>query len=505
MQDWTGGYVTDIEYTSGFYRELAPTNMNFAALLRGFATPEANRSYTWLELGCGNGLSANALAACNPHSQFYAFDFNPVHIQNAQRLVRDAAIKNVSFFEDSFEEALRRDLPQMDYIVLHGIYTWVSRENREHIVALIRKLLKPGGVVYVSYNCLPGWGSKAPLRRLMTEYAARRGGPVTERVQAARDFIGTLKQSGTRYFAQNPPAQQMADNIVGQNVNYLAHEYMNADWDLFYHSDVAADMNKAKLTFAASATLIENSDEATLTPEAIKLLKQETDPVMRELLRDFAVNQQFRRDLYIRGARRFGNAELVNNANRLRLCLAQPRADLKLTVPLPLGEANLSPTVYEPILDALASGPKTVQELAAAAKAPLGTCMNATTLLCSIGYTYLMLDDPSSAATASCKAFNAAALARAVAGEELQVLVARNLGTAVTLGPVEQLLIYAHLQKLADPVAFAWDRLKAFGKRLSDNGRTLETEEENLAKLHKRADEFGAKLLPLYKTWGVLT
>eukprot|EP01032_Pedospumella_encystans_P007232 gene7232-8675_t len=92
MQDWTGGYVTDIEYTSGFYRELAPASINFAALLRRYGSPDACKAYTWLEVGCGNGLSANALAAANPQSVFYAFDFNPVHIQNAQRVAREAEL-----------------------------------------------------------------------------------------------------------------------------------------------------------------------------------------------------------------------------------------------------------------------------------------------------------------------------------------------------------------------------------------------------------------------------
>jgi SAM-dependent methyltransferase len=504
MQDWTGGYVTDIEYTSGFYRELAPTNMNFASLLRGFATPSSSEPYTWLELGCGNGLSANALAASNPQSQFYAFDFNPIHIQNAQRLVRDASIKNVSFFEDSFEEAFKRDLPPMDYIVLHGIYTWVNRENRAHIVALIRKLLKPGGVVYVSYNCLPGWGSKAPLRRLMTEIAARKGGLVTERVKAARDFLGTLKEAGTRYFAQNPPAQQMADSIVTQSVNYLAHEYMNADWDLFYHSDVAADMNGAKLTFAASGTLIENSDEASLSPQTAELVRRETDPVMRELLRDFAVNQQFRRDLYIRGARRLMTNELIAQAKRQRICLIRPRSECSLKVTIPVGEANLAPAVYDPILDALVSGPKTVGELAEISKASLAACMNATTLMCSIGYTHLMLEQPSPEAKASCNAFNSAALARAVAGEELQVLAASNLGTAINVGPVDQYFLLAYLKKAPNPAEFVWSIMRALDKRLVESGKTIETDTDNLAKLQERAAEFDRVSLPFYKTVGIV-
>lgn len=109
----------------------------------------------------------------------------------------------------------------MDYIVSLGIYSCGSKENRAHIVSLIRKLLKPGGIVYVSYNCAPDSSAKAPLRRLMTEYAARRGGPVAERVTGARNLLPKLNDAQTRFLNNNPAAKQMAERMLTQDVNYL--------------------------------------------------------------------------------------------------------------------------------------------------------------------------------------------------------------------------------------------------------------------------------------------
>lgn len=85
---------------------------------------------------------------------------------------------------------------------------------------------------------------------------------------------------------------------------------MHADWDLFYHSDVVSAMNGAKLTYAASATPIDNIDSATMNSASAALVNGETDPVLRELLRDFAVNEQFRRDLFIRGPRRLSESAM---------------------------------------------------------------------------------------------------------------------------------------------------------------------------------------------------
>ena len=503
MQDWTGGYVTDIEYTSGFYRELAPASMNFAALLRHYGSPAAGRPYNWLEIGCGNGLSANALAAANPQSVFYAFDFNPVHIQNAQRVAREAELENVHFYEDSFEQALARDLPPMDYIVLHGIYSWVNAENRAHIVSLVRKFLKPGGMVYISYNCLPGWSAKAPLRRLMTEYASRRGGPMLERVEAARNFVHSMKEAGVRYYAANPSALALVDDLQSQNAHYLAHEYMNADWDLFYHSDVVRDLSAAKLTFAASATVVENIHEATLTPEVSKLVRAEADPVLKELLRDFGANQQFRRDLFIRGARRMSETEFATVGGSVTLCLSRSRADCAKTVKLPVGEVTLSASVYEPILDALVEGPKSLKELSQTKQIPFQSCLAAAAILMSLNYVQLM-QVPSEGALASCMAFNVAALNRAINGEELTVLAAAGLGTAVGVSVTEQYMLHAYLANADDPAAYVLKILRGLNRSVMKDGKPLEGDAATLSQLRDSYGKFLETVIPFYKTCGVI-
>src|SRR5690606_9249955 len=122
----------------------------------------------YCELGCGQGFSTNLLSAANPDIDFYATDFNPAQIAGAQALCEAAGTKNVRFFDDSFAELeARPDLPKFDVIALHGIYSWIAKEHRDTIVRFIDKRLKPGGLVYISYNCLPGWSGPAPLRQLL--------------------------------------------------------------------------------------------------------------------------------------------------------------------------------------------------------------------------------------------------------------------------------------------------------------------------------------------------
>src|SRR5512135_3090175 len=159
--DWTAGYITDIDYTHGYYRETSPCMMDFILLLKSYEPPSRGQM-RYLELGYGQGLSANIHAAAVP-GQFFGTDFNPAHAANAQSLARVSEAP-VRFFDDSFSELLENnDLPTFDYIALHGIWSWVTDETRTAIVDIIRRRLKVGGVVYMSYNTLPGWATAMPL------------------------------------------------------------------------------------------------------------------------------------------------------------------------------------------------------------------------------------------------------------------------------------------------------------------------------------------------------
>ena len=143
MEDWTSGYVADVGYTYGYYPELNPLWARFALLSAGVVPP---RSETACELGFGQGVSINIHAAAGP-ARWWGTDFNPAQAGYARELA-EAAGSNATLFDEAFEEFCQRsDLPEMDYIGLHGIWSWISDENRACIVDFVRRKLKVGGVL----------------------------------------------------------------------------------------------------------------------------------------------------------------------------------------------------------------------------------------------------------------------------------------------------------------------------------------------------------------------
>lgn len=238
MSDWTAGYVADIGYTFGYYTELNPLRVKLAFLNQGLVFPEVG---TACELGFGQGLSANFHAAASV-THWHGTDFNPSQAGFAQELAA-ASGANAKLYDEAFAEfANRGDLPDFDYIGLHGIWSWISDENRHVIVDFIRKKLKVGGVLYISYNTHPGWAAFAPMRHLMTEHAevlGAEGRGIVSRIDGALVFAEKLMETNPAFSRANPLVGERLKKMKENNRHYLAHEYFNRDWHPMHFATMA--------------------------------------------------------------------------------------------------------------------------------------------------------------------------------------------------------------------------------------------------------------------------
>lgn len=511
--DWASGYVTDLGYTHGFYRELTPAILRFAALARGFETCiKLSGPITYCELGCGQGLSANLLAAANPEMELYATDFNPEQISSARRLAEAAGSANIHFFDDSFAQfEARKDLPKFDIIALHGIYSWIAEEHRNTIVRFIDAHLKPGGLVYISYNCLPGWAGLAPLRQLMRMGVADSPGALSSKIDASFASIDRLEAIGAKYFRAIPNLKAQFDKLKSMNRNYLAHEYLNADWTLFYHSDVAAELDRARLSYVASAHLLDHVDSINLTADQQTLLREVSNTAKRETLRDYIVNQQFRRDIFGRGAIPLSAGELHEKWLDSQFALTTPADALTMKVRGTLGEATLQDKTYKPLIEAFvnAGGALSIRQILKRDKAIANIgwqrLQQAITILVGAGHLQPCLPDTASEARRkkSTRAFNSAVMERARYSAELQYLAAPVTGGALPVDRIQQLFIMALGKKGEDPVSFVWKTLKEQNQRLVHNGKALQSDEDNIAEIRSRYAVF-EKRIPVLKSVGIL-
>ncbi len=506
MSSWASGYVADLGYTHGFYRELTPAFLNFVSLTRGQNSADASLPLQYCELGCGQGLSMNLLAAANPHMSFHANDFNPSQIAGARALAKEAGLDNVTFYDTSFSTfADQPGLPaEFDIIALHGIYSWVNADLRTTIVDFISRKLKVGGLVFISYNCLPGWSAAAPLRHLMYLKGKSETGPTDGRLQPALNFIELIQKSGAAYFRTLPGIEKRIEKLKEQSPNYLAHEYLNDAWDLFYHSDVASDLQKAKMAYLCSASLLDHVDAINLTPEQQQIMANVLDPTLRETVRDYMVNQQFRRDVFVKGPLPLPPRAAEELWKNQRFALSTTRDSVEMKVKGALGEALLQDDVYGPVLDQFSTGPKIVAELLSDPNiVKLGWPKLREALLVLVGAGYLQPCLPATdeiKRVKTTKAFNRAVVQRARDNADLQYLASPVTGSGVNVARSVQLFLLAMSEGLKQPedlARFAWSIVSQQGQRIVKNGVTLQAPEENIAELTAQAALFAEKQLPI--------
>lgn len=506
-EDWNEGYFTDVGYTFGYYREINPVFQRFCLLLRGFASPEGGTPYH-CELGFGQGISVNIHAAANP-GQFVATDFNPSHAAHAIKLAT-AAGSDAQLYDASFEQLLNRpDLPQFDSISLHGIWTWVSRENHKIITEFARRHLKPGGVFYNSYNCFPGWSPAYPLRQLFASYDRFASTPnaAHERVGAALQFCETLLAANPNYLKAVPQLSDKLKTIMEQNRNYLAHEYFNREWNCMYFTDVVDALAPAKLDYVTTAVPLDAVDAVNIATEGVAFLNTIDHPILREQTRDYFVNQQFRKDLYVRGAVRLSPIEQRERLLETRFVLTQTPDSVPLKVTGAAGEASLQEAVYKPLIAALAAkeyAPKSMRQLMAALPdIQYAALQQALTVLVGMGNTSPCQPEAAEKQVrARCQALNRHLCNRAQLGNEIETLASPVTGGGIAVNRFQQLFLSAIKQGKKQPAEWAqavWQVLAAQGQSLVKEGKALETAEDNLAELAKQATEFGEQRLPVLK------
>ncbi len=515
MAGWDDGYVTDVVYTTNFYREITPVWLATTALLLGQRPPDLTRPFRYADLGCGHGFTALVVAATCPEAEVWAFDFNPAHIEWATRLAASAGLTNVRFVEASFADLAERPdaaLPSFDVMVSHGVRSWISPENRRLMLEVIRQRLVAGGLAYVSYNVTTGWAGMVPLRRLMCLLEAANPARTDLAATAILDFIERVRVAGALFFQANPTIESRLDDIRKQDARYIAHEYLNRDWHPLMFAEVAEAMADTKCSFIGSATLSENIDALAAPAGMVPLLDQTTEPVLHQTLRDFASSQAFRRDLYRRGLLPIAVSEHQMLLDELVIAPMGQTVPDPITFATPIGTVTGRTEIYRPLFEMLVQGPVSLRQARQAppyADRPLQELLQAVTLMIAGGYAHPVL--PGSATAAARQAtqrLNRAIAAANGHGAELPRLVAPLIGSALQVDLLETLMVGdllsgcpADMDGLTTSVLHGLERS---GRTMQREGRPVTDPAELRTMAAEVVQRFLERRMPVLKTLGVL-
>lgn len=507
MADWTAGYITNIEYTFGHYKELNPLHAKLALINAGLEPPAFA---TACELGFGQGISINLHAAASS-IKWYGTDFNPTQTAFARKVASSSG-SGAALFDDDFASfASRTDLPDFDFIGLHGIWSWISDENRAVIVDFLRRKLSVGGVLYISYNTLPGWASFAPIRHLMVQHATSYGSAghgIANRISESMGFIEKLLAVEPTFARANPWAVQYFNTLKTRDQNYLVHEYFNRHWQPMHFSAMADWLEPAKLSYVCSANYIDNIDEINITEAQQNFLDDIPDVRFREDVRDFMVNQQFRRDYWVKGPVKLTPHDHEAALRSQTVVLVTNRSDVPLKVTGRLGEVPMDESALVPILDLLADHQaRTVGELTESlASKGISLDQVASAVIALIGAGHLVATQDADVidhARSRTEKLNAFLLRKAPDNKGTTYLASPVTGGGIAIGPYQRLFLLALSQGQQEPSEWArtaWNILASQNQQAHGDGKPLTSAEDDISELEVKARNFAAKRLPMLKT-----
>lgn len=286
-------------YAQHPYRTLARKECDTArmaaiARLHGLnaALPSASRV---LEIGCGSGGNIIPLAERYPQSTFVGIDAEEAHIAEARRETGLLGITNVEWVCAD----LRRYNPgrgEWDYVLAHGVYSWVSADVQARLLALCRSALSAEGVALVSFNVLPGWRQRGAVRDIMRVGARLAGGlDGAERLQSALallKLVGSVRKSASDSYGSY--IRESVSRLSASDPSYLIHEFL-ADYnepELF--ADFMQSAAREGLQFLSEAKISMMSAD-DLGPDVASVLRQlEGDIVAQEQVLDLCRNRAFR-------------------------------------------------------------------------------------------------------------------------------------------------------------------------------------------------------------------
>lgn len=287
-----------------------------------------------LEIGCASGGNVIPLAFGNPQSRCVGIDLSARQIEEGRALVAQLGLTNIELLPLSVMD-VTPDLGLFDYIICHGVYSWVPPAVQDKILAVCRENLAPTGLAYVSYNTYPGWHLRALIREMMNWHVRQFAEPLVQ-VREARWFLNFLVQyASEREGVYGGALREEAELIAHLDDSYVFHEHLERDNQPLYFYEFAERLAAHGLRFVAEARY---SEQAGVMPATVRteLERLAPDVIRREQYLDFLRNRTFRRSIVCRAEQQV-TYELVTD--RFRHCWFTARAKPETEDPDVVGDA----------------------------------------------------------------------------------------------------------------------------------------------------------------------
>lgn len=320
----------EVPYESHPYPQTHPSRLATIATLFGLKPPPVDRCRA-LELGCAGGGNLIPLAETLPESWFVGIDLSGRQIEEGERVVRALGLRNISLRLASILD-VDETYGSFDYIICHGVFSWVSDAVQHKILEICDQRLSPSGIAYISYNTFPGWHMRGMIRDMMRYHALRFETPEL-RVRQARallDFLAqSVRQDGSSY---STLLRSELESLRQQPDHYLYHEHLEEyNSPLYFHQFMdLADKHGLRYLGETQLTTMFTGNFSHEVQRALESVAN--DQVQGEQYLDFLRNRTFRATLLV-------HEDQIPNWNITPAALHNLHLSTSAKINLPAGDA----------------------------------------------------------------------------------------------------------------------------------------------------------------------
>jgi SAM-dependent methyltransferase len=285
----------ELPYNSLPFSRTHPLRLAAIARLFGLQAP-AMANARVLELGCAAGGNIIPMAALYPSARFYGVDLGRRQVAEAQRRIASLGLTNIEIHCQSLTD-LGEDIGEFDYIISHGVYSWVPRPVQEALLRATGKHLAPNGIGYVSYNVAPGWHLYKPLRDAFRLLIPEHHGPAV-RVEMARELLTLMQEQSPDLGPYGDMLRASPSRFARLPSDYIFHEYMEDSNDPVTIRDFINDAENNGLVYLADSDLSYLLPE-NFGPQFARQIRERTsgDLVTIEQMVDVMTGRTFRSTL----------------------------------------------------------------------------------------------------------------------------------------------------------------------------------------------------------------
>ncbi len=284
----------EVPYQSYPYPQSQPENLKTLGVLFGMNPPDVETASV-LELGCAEGGNIIPHAVRYPKGKFVGVDLSKVQIDAGNVHIKELGLKNIELKHCSITD-IDEKFGKFDYIICHGVISWVPDFVRDKILEVASKNLSENGIAYISYNTLPGWNMIRTIRDMMLYHSKNFASPA-EKIQQSRLLLDFVKES---LEGQDTPyaniLRQEAGLLANQSDHYLRHDHLEEENKQFYFSEFMSKANSYGLQYL-SDTSLPTMYLGNMPKNVAEKLQGVNDIVRTEQYMDFVTNRRFRSTL----------------------------------------------------------------------------------------------------------------------------------------------------------------------------------------------------------------